>query len=203
VNACHLSRWTTALVLTLLVGAAALPGAASARGCGKHPPKGVPGPVPAKAAELFSLMKDKPTRVSEKRRRTICAASDAGFGLDPAQARRITSPMGRKGAWFLVPGKTGVLLDTGGGGVGTTYAGLKQRGWAAYIVPWGPKAKFIGMAVDGFDTITAKGIGLDGLPVTFTAPIAHNVFVLGIAGADAGALTVELTNAPPPAPADR
>ena len=190
-NVHRLCRWLAATLLIVLVGTV-LPAAASARDCGKTPQKGAPGPVPAQAAKLFSLMKDAPTRVSEKRRRMICGFARE-LGVDPAQARRIASPMGRKGAWFLVPGTKGMIVDTGGGGAGATYAAIRARGWFGYFIPWGPGAKYIGAAVDGYDAITGKGPDNDGSPVTFTAPIRHNVFVLGTPGANPGALTIALS----------
>jgi len=186
-NVHRLCRWFAATVLVVLAGAL-LPAAASARDCGKAPQKGAPGPVPAQAAKLFSLMKDAPTRVSEKRRRMICGFARE-LGVDPAQARRIASPMGRKGAWFLVPGTKGMIVDTGGGGAGATYAAIRARGWFGYFTG----TRYLGAAVDGNDAITGTGPARDGSPVTFTAPIRHNVFVLDTPGANPGALTIALS----------
>lgn len=187
------SRLRFAVVAVLLLATALavlVPSSAAARDCGKKPQQSAPDPVPAQARELFSLMKDAPTAVSEKRRTTLCGAGHT-LNADPAQARRITSPMGRRGAWFLVPGTTGMVVDENGGGSGATYAAIRQRGWfGSYIGD-----KILGAAVDGYDSITGSGPNRAGNEVTFTAPIRHNVFVLHTPGANAMAISVTLNRA--------
>jgi hypothetical protein len=178
-----------ALALATLVAALALPaGAAAAK---QKDCAGKPAAVPKEARTLLPVLKQPRGHMSAKRRRGVCREGIDPFGLVPGEARRIDSPKDpTKGAWFLVPGRTGFVLDTNGGGQGTTYDQLREHGWAgAYI----GNRIVLGVVAGDHTTITASGNYDDGRPgAVFTAPVQDNVFYLPTPGASSSALTITL-----------